>query len=65
MYPRSTGGEHKRSTTKLTAEAKMFPCSLREAGYHTTNNAKEDYNLEHAYPPRNIQPGVQLTFQVK
>lgn len=25
----------------------MFPCYLRDAGYYCTNNAKEDYNLEH------------------
>ncbi|MFW5644423.1 MAG: sulfatase-like hydrolase/transferase, partial [Bacteroidota bacterium] len=24
---------------------KMFPAYLREAGYYTTNNAKEDYNI--------------------
>ena len=47
MYPPSTGSEHMRSTTHLPAGMKMFPCYLREAGYYATNNAKEDYNLEH------------------
>jgi uncharacterized sulfatase len=25
----------------------MYPCYLRDAGYYTANNVKEDYNLEH------------------
>ncbi len=47
LYPTSTGAEHMRSMTRLPASIKMFPCYLREAGYYTSNNAKEDYNLEH------------------
>ncbi len=47
MFPPSTGAEHMRSMTKLAAGQKMFPQLLREAGYYTTNNAKEDYNLAH------------------
>lgn len=47
MYPPSTGAEHMRSETKLAAEQKMFPRLLREAGYYTSNNSKEDYNLPH------------------
>ena len=47
MYPPSTGSEHMRSMTHLPAGMKMFPSYLREAGYYATNNAKEDYNLEH------------------
>jgi arylsulfatase A-like enzyme len=47
MYPPSTGAEHMRSETKLAPGQKMFPQLLREAGYYTTNNKKEDYNLIH------------------
>ena len=47
MYPPSTGAEHMRSQTKLAPGQKMFPQLLREAGYYTTNNDKEDYNLVH------------------
>jgi uncharacterized sulfatase len=45
MYPPSTGSEHMRSETKLAPGQKMFPQLLREAGYYTSNNNKEDYNL--------------------
>ncbi|HTM48557.1 MAG TPA: sulfatase, partial [Bryobacteraceae bacterium] len=47
VYPPSAGAEHMRSMTSLPASMKMYPCFLREAGYYTTNNSKEDYNLEH------------------
>ncbi len=47
MYPTSTGSEHMRSMTSLPPNMKMFPCYLREAGYYTSNNVKEDYNLLH------------------
>ncbi len=36
---------HRRSTPAAMPEGlKMFPAYLREAGYHTTNNSKKDYN---------------------
>ncbi|MBI4875959.1 MAG: sulfatase-like hydrolase/transferase [Acidobacteria bacterium] len=47
LYPPSTGAEHMRSMTRLPEGMRMYPCYLREAGYYATNNAKEDYNLEH------------------
>jgi uncharacterized sulfatase len=47
MYPPSTGSEHMRSETILAPGQKMFPQILREAGYYTSNNQKEDYNLAH------------------
>lgn len=47
LYPTATGSEHMRSLTRLPEGLKMFPCYLREAGYYCTNNAKEDYNLQH------------------
>jgi arylsulfatase A-like enzyme len=47
LYPTSTGSEHMRSMTRLPDTFRMFPCYLRDAGYYTSNNVKEDYNLEH------------------
>lgn len=46
LYPPATGSEHMRSLVRLPEGMKMYPQYLREAGYHSTNNAKEDYNLE-------------------
>jgi arylsulfatase A-like enzyme len=46
LYPPSTGAEHMRSLVNLPKDFRMFPQFLREAGYYTTNNSKEDYNLE-------------------
>ena len=45
MFAPSTGSEQMRSEVPLPAGMKMFPQSLREAGYYCTNNLKEDYNL--------------------
>jgi arylsulfatase A-like enzyme len=45
MYPPSTGAEHMRSMVPMPSGTKMFPQFLREAGYYTSNNQKEDYNL--------------------
>ena len=46
LYPPCTGSEHMRSMTVLPPGMKMYPQYLREAGYYSTNNKKEDYNLE-------------------
>ncbi len=45
MFCPSTGSEHMRSEVPLPAGMKLFPQSLREAGYYCTNNVKEDYNV--------------------
>ena len=45
MYPPSTGGQHMRSRAPAPSYLKFFPRYLQEAGYYTTNNSKEDYNL--------------------
>lgn len=46
VYPPSAGAEHMRSLVRLPEGMKLFPGYLREAGYYTSNNAKEDYNVE-------------------
>ncbi len=51
MYPPSLGSHHMRSRVPLPDEVRFFPAYLREAGYHTTNNAKTDYNLVGWGPP--------------
>ena len=45
MYPSSLGTMHHRSRARRPKFLKMLPDLLREAGYYTTNNAKQDYNM--------------------
>ena len=45
MYPNSLGTLHHRSNTRPPQFAKLFPSLLIEAGYYTSNNYKEDYNM--------------------
>ncbi len=45
MYPNSLGTLHHRSNTRPPEFAKMFPSLLIKAGYYTSNNYKEDYNM--------------------
>ncbi|MEX2345135.1 MAG: sulfatase-like hydrolase/transferase, partial [Balneolaceae bacterium] len=45
VYPPSTGSEHMRSDVNLPPFMDGYPVFLREAGYYTTNNDKEDYNV--------------------
>lgn len=45
VFPPATGAEHMRSFVPLPEEIRMFPAYLRELGYYTSNNVKEDYNL--------------------
>ncbi len=45
LHGPSSGGDHMRSMVAYPTGQKMFPQLLREAGYYTTNNSKEDYNL--------------------
>ena len=44
-YASSLGSQHMRSHAKLPADLKLFPFYLRQAGYYTTNNSKQDYNF--------------------
>lgn len=46
LYPPSTGAEHMRSLVLLPDRFHLFPQYLRESGYYTSNNSKEDYNVE-------------------
>ena len=45
LYPSSLGAGHMRSLVPLPAGMALFPELLRQAGYYTTNNVKEDYNV--------------------
>jgi len=46
MYPTTLGTMHHRSNVgRPPAFLKMIPNQMREAGYYTTNNAKQDYNI--------------------
>jgi len=46
MYPTTLGTMHHRSNVgNPPAFLKMIPNQMREAGYYTTNNAKQDYNI--------------------
>ena len=52
MYPASLGAEHMRSLVRLPSGVRMFPALLRQAGYYTSNNDKQDYNvMEHGDAP--------------
>lgn len=45
--PRLYAQNHRREVpVKLPKGKHMFPWYLRQAGYHTSNNSKEDYNVE-------------------
>lgn len=44
VLQQTTGGHNMRSEVPLPPHIRMFPALLREAGYYTTNNVKEDYN---------------------
>jgi N-sulfoglucosamine sulfohydrolase len=45
VYPLRLGSQHMRSSTRLPDMVKCFTEYLREAGYHCSNNVKEDYNF--------------------
>jgi uncharacterized sulfatase len=49
MYQTTLGTHHMRCRAKLPDYIKPIPMYLREAGYYTTNNSKEDYQF--ATPP--------------
>jgi uncharacterized sulfatase len=46
VHATSLGAQHMRSSVRLPPGFELFPFYLRQAGYYTSNNAKEDYNLE-------------------
>ena len=45
MYPSSLGSMHHRSGTRPPKFLEMLPNLLRQAGYYTSNNDKQDYNM--------------------
>ena len=50
MYASSLGAQQMRSFVDMPARFPLLPKLLREAGYYTTNNVKEDYNVEQHGP---------------
>ncbi|MGB0578898.1 MAG: sulfatase-like hydrolase/transferase [Limisphaerales bacterium] len=46
LYPPSCGGQHMRSMVSLPGFVQFYPRYLREAGYYTSNNSKQDYNVK-------------------
>jgi len=46
VYANSGGHQHMRSLYKKSDQIRYFVEYLQEAGYYTTNNAKEDYNID-------------------
>ena len=48
MYANSNGNHQMRSNYKAPEFVRFFPEYLREAGYYTTNNKKQDYNTSSA-----------------
>lgn len=48
VYANSSGTQQMRSNYKAPEFVRFFPEYLREAGYYTTNNKKEDYNTSFA-----------------
>lgn len=48
MYASSLGTENMRSFYKVPEQVRLFPEFLQEAGYYTTNNHKQDYNMDPA-----------------
>lgn len=46
MYQTTLGTQHMRGSAQLPDEVLPFPTYLRQAGYYTTNNSKQDYQFE-------------------
>lgn len=46
MYASSLGAQHMRCAATLPANIRPLPALLREAGYYSTNNFKQDYNFQ-------------------
>jgi N-sulfoglucosamine sulfohydrolase len=46
IYANSSGNQHMRSAYPKADAVKFYPHYLREKGYYTTNNSKEDYNID-------------------
>jgi uncharacterized sulfatase len=46
VYQTSLGTHHMRCAARLPDAVRPFPAYLREQGYYTTNNSKEDYQFK-------------------
>ena len=46
MYQTTLGTQHMRGNARLPDQIVPFPAYLRQAGYYTSNNSKQDYQFE-------------------
>ena len=46
MYQTTLGTHHMRCSAQLPPQIKPFPTYLRQAGYYTSNNSKQDYQFK-------------------
>lgn len=46
MYQTTLGTHHMRCSAQLPKQIRPFPAYLREAGYYTSNNSKQDYQFK-------------------
>ena len=46
MYQTTLGTQHMRGIARLPDQIVPFPAYLRQAGYYTSNNSKQDYQFE-------------------
>jgi arylsulfatase A-like enzyme len=46
VYPNTLGSVHLRGQIEKPSSVRCFPEYLRDAGYYTSNNVKEDYNFK-------------------
>src|SRR5690606_2852168 len=46
VYANANGHQHMRSRYPKSDAVELYPRLLRKAGYYTTNNVKEDFNID-------------------
>ncbi len=64
VYANAAGTEHMRSTYPTPESIRFFPEYLRDAGYHTTNNSKKDYNTIDR-PDAWVESSAEATYRTR
>ena len=64
VYANAAGTEHMRSTYPIPESVRFFPEYLRDAGYHTTNNSKKDYNTIDR-PDAWVESSAEATYRTR